>query len=202
MFSNKNSGSGYKFGANKLVLNAEYKSPRTDGTGGKELILSIPDTYNRKIVWKPIPNTQGKQMPFKKYTFFDGTSLAKGAEMTVDQANRFDQETFATELGRIAKAFGVNDTFEAKTLDEYITLVAKAINGKSAWIKMVFAEEESKNGKYYLEIFQGKKGWYSDSESGIVITDEESAHAAKCIAHNTGTPNTDVVSKDSELPFF
>jgi hypothetical protein len=198
-------GSGFKFGANNVALEVTFVSPSKDGSSPKQILINIPDTFNRKIIW--VPKQEGKElpMPFNKYTFENGAELKKGQMMSPAQSNEFELDNFLKQIGTLEEAFGITEKTEGNTLTEYIENFCKAANGRKAWIKMVYQEEpNATKGKYYLEISKERKGWISNVAADVVPTQVEIEHAAKAEAYNTGEPTTELTSApkpSDDLPF-
>lgn len=206
MFTSKtsNNSTGFKFGANNLEVDVNFVSPSKDGSSPKQIIISIPDTYNKKIVW--VPKQEGKvgPMPYNKYKFDNGVELSKGEQMTADQANEFEMNNFLTQIGKLEEAFGITEPTTGATLTEYIENFCKAANGKKVFLKMVYQDAPNANkDKYYLEISKERNGWIGNSELSVAPTALEVEHAAKAVAYNKQEPVAQLTSesKAEDLPF-
>jgi hypothetical protein len=196
-------GSGYKFGANNIALAIEFVSPSKDGSSPKQIMISIPDTFNRKIVWIPKQESKEVAMPFNKYTFENGSVVKKGEMMSGAQSNEFELDNFLKQIGVLETAFGITEKTEGATLTEYVENFCSAANGKSAWIKMVYQEDPNPSkDKYYLEISKDRKGWISNVESEVTPTVLEVEHARKAEAYNRQEPATELTSAPKAEDLF
>ncbi len=196
---------GFKPGINTLRISAEFKSSRTDETGPKHIIVSIPDSFTRQIVWSPKQLGDVKGMPFNKYTFKDGTVLHKEEQMTAAQSNEFELSNYIKDTSKLLKTIcGEDATVSGRTLEEYSENVAKAIDGKLVDVKLIYDKPNPTNGKYYLGF--PKKDWVAAANSktlSVTAGEQLLIDKVKELATNPTSEHTSSGSPsgDDEAPF-